>query len=131
LRRECDRRGEADGGGNPAGHEANRRMINRGKKMIFATGARKRGAQFTIAKRATERDDSADDPQEKKRETGMNILQLKSQARKNAGANDVGDNDRAGSEEADRSPGIRRFHRRDKAKTIGGNDFFEIRSPAR
>jgi len=81
--------------------------------MIFATGARKRGAQFTIAKRATERDDSADDPQEKKRETGMNILQLKSQARKNAGANDVGDNDRAGSEEADRSPGIRRFHRSD------------------
>ena len=77
-RRESDRRGEADGGGNPPGHEADRRMINRGKKMIFATGARKRGAQFAIAERAAESGDSADDPQEKKRETRMNILQLKS-----------------------------------------------------
>src|SRR4029077_8314701 len=60
---ESDGRGETDRCRNKAGHESRCRMINLGQKMIFAAGTRKRGAEFAVAKRATKRGNSADDPQ--------------------------------------------------------------------
>src|ERR1043166_6966213 len=59
---ERDRRGEANSCGNKSGHEADRGMINLEKKMIFAAGAWKRGAEFAVAKRAAKRGDAADNP---------------------------------------------------------------------
>ena len=100
-RRQCDGRGEADRSGNEAGHESDRRMINGRKKMIFATGPRQGGAQFSVTKRATERDDAADQPQQEKWESRMNFRKLKSEAGENAGTDDVGDDNGGGSRETD------------------------------
>src|ERR1700731_5034592 len=96
--RECHGRqrdgcGKADSGRNKAGHESDRGMIDRGEKMIFATGPRQGGAQFSVTERAAKRDDAADQPQQEKREPRMNLRKLKSEAGENARANDVRDDD--------------------------------------
>ena len=90
---ERDGRGETNRGGNESRHESDRWMINLRKKMIFASGARQRGAQFAIAKRAAKRHDSADDPQHEQGEPGLNVRQLETETRENAGADDIGNND--------------------------------------
>ena len=100
-RGERNRRGEADRGGNETGHEADRGMINLGKKMIFAAGARKCGTQFAVTKRAAQRGDSADDPKHQQRETGLNVRDLKPEAGKNAGADNIRDHNPTGGEKAD------------------------------
>ena len=109
-RGERNRRGETDRGRNESSHETERRVINLREKMIFASGARQRGAQFAVAKRAAKRRDPADDPEHQQRESGLNVRQLKTEAREDAGADDVGNHDGARRHETDRPPRGWRFH---------------------
>ena len=55
--------GEAHRGGNETSHETDGWVINFGKKMIFATGARQGGAELAIANRAAQRRDPAHNPE--------------------------------------------------------------------
>lgn len=102
-RRERDGSSEADRRRNKSGHEADGRMINLGKKMIFAAGPRQCRAQLAITKRAAKRGDSADDPKHQERKTRLDIGNLKSKASENAGADNVRNHDPAGGEKADRA----------------------------
>src|SRR5438477_12326789 len=92
-RRKRDRRRETDGRGNKSGHEADRGMVNLGKKMIFATGTWKRGTELAVTKRAAKRSNSADDPEHDQRETGLNVGDLKPETGEDAGADDVCNDD--------------------------------------
>src|SRR5439155_5962663 len=87
-------------------------MINFGKKMIFATGTRERGAQFTVTKRPAERGDSTDDPEHQQSKARLDVGNLKSETGEHAGADNVGDDNSAGGKKADRAPGSSRIRRR-------------------
>src|SRR4051812_24738224 len=100
---ERDRGGEADRGGNNPGHESDGGMINFGKEMIFAAGARERCAQLTVTKRATERGDSTDDPEHQQSETRMNVGNLESKAGEDASADNIRNHNPAGGVKTDRS----------------------------
>src|SRR5882672_11055931 len=102
---ERDRRSEADGRRNKSGHEAEGGMINLGKEMIFATGARERGAQLTVAERAAERGDSTDNPKHQQSKTRVNIGDLKSKTGEDASADNICNHDPAGCVKSDRSLG--------------------------
>lgn len=80
--------------------------------MIFTAGTRQCGAQFTVAKRAAERGNSADHPKHQQGEARVNVSHLKTKAREDACANDIRDNNPAGSEESNspqRSGGMVHF----------------------
>ena len=62
--------------------------------MVFAPGTRQRGGEFAVTERATQRGDSADDPEHQQREPRLDIIQLEAKASEDAGANDVGNHDR-------------------------------------
>ena len=72
--------------------------------MIFAAGARKRGAQLTVTKRTAERSDSADNPKHQQSETRMDVGDLKSKTGEDAGADDICNHDPAGCKKTDGSP---------------------------
>ena len=101
---ECDGRGKTNRGGNKSSHESERRMINPRKKMIFASRARQRGTKFSITKRTTKRCDSANDPKHEQRESGLNFRYLEAEAREDAGANDISNNNGGRRDKADRAP---------------------------
>src|SRR4029077_20050017 len=92
---------ESHGSRNKARHETEGGMINLREKMIFAAGTRQRRAQFAIAERAAKGGDSADHPQHQQGKTGVNVRQLKSEARKDARSDDVRNHNPAGREKAD------------------------------
>src|ERR1700737_3347110 len=81
---ESDGRGKPDRRGNDSGHETERRVINLGKKMIFAAGTRQGRAQLAVGKGAAKRGDAANDPQHEECEPGMYIRQLKPEAGEDA-----------------------------------------------
>ena len=86
-------------------------MINLREKMIFPSGTRQRGAEFAITNRATKRRDSTDNPQHKQREPGLNVRQLKTKARENSGADDVGNHNGRRREKTDSALGSGGLHR--------------------
>ena len=102
-RGEGNRSSETDRGRNKSGHEADGRMINLGKKMIFAAGTRKCCAQLTVTKRAAERGDSPNDPEHEQSKTRVDVGNLKSEAGEHAGANNVCNHDPARCEKTDGS----------------------------
>src|ERR1044071_5942394 len=79
--------------------------------MVFAAGARQCGAEFTIAKRAAQRRDSANDPKHEQRESRLNVCQLKTEAGEDARADNVGNNDRRRRKETDSPTRSSRLHR--------------------
>src|SRR3984893_157657 len=109
-RGQSDRRSKSDCRRNESGHEPERWMINLREKMVLASGAGQRGAEFAVAERATKRDDSADDPQHQQRKPRLNACQLKPKAREDAGANDVGNDNGTCCEKADATRGRSLFH---------------------
>src|SRR4029453_10544947 len=102
--------------------------------MVFTSGARQRGAELAITKRAAKRGDSADDPKHEQRKSRLNIHQLKAKAGKDAGANNVGDNDGRRRNEPDSPPRSSRLHGTrfsncshlwiDNPEIIGTREFF-------
>src|SRR6266480_584305 len=102
--------------------------------MIFTAGARQRGAEFAITKRAAQRHDSANDPKHEQRESRLNICQLKAEAGEDARADNVGNNDGKCREETNRPPRSSRLQRTrfgnrshlwiDNPEIIGASEFF-------
>ena len=80
-------------------------MINLGEKMVFASGTRQRGSEFSVTKRAAKRSDSTYDPEHQQREARLNVCQLKTETREDTGADDVRNHDRARRYEPNRTPG--------------------------
>src|SRR5947207_10437267 len=124
-RGDCDRRRKSNCSGNESGHEAKRGMINAREKMIFAARTRECGTEFPITKRATKRGDSAHDPEHQQRESGANVRQLEAEAGKNAGADDVGNDDPARGEKTD--PARERRHFRGSKLGCGGHGWIDNR----
>src|SRR5207248_9676324 len=98
---ERDRRGKSNRSGTEPRHESERGMIDLRQKMVFPAGTRQRRAEFAITKCAAKRGGSAYHPKHQKRKSRLNVRQLKTKARENAGPNNVGDNDRSRGDEAD------------------------------
>src|SRR5207253_5954215 len=88
--------------------------------MIFASGTRQRRAQFSVAKRAAKRRDSADDPKHEQREHGLNVRQLKTKARENSGADDVGNHNGRRREKTDSALGSGGLHGNALSKSSHG-----------
>src|SRR5437016_14674103 len=78
-------------------------MINFGKEMIFATGARERGAKLAVGERAAKRGNSANNPEHEQSKTGLNVGDLKSKTGEDAGADNICIHNAAGGERADGS----------------------------
>lgn len=68
-------------------------MIDRAQEIIFAAGARQSGSEFRIRERAAQRTNAPGDPQREDRKPRGQTRYLKSEARENAGADHVGDDD--------------------------------------
>ncbi len=68
--------------------------------MIFATGARERGAKLAVAERAAKRGDSANNPEHEQSKTGLNVGDLKSKTGEDAGADNICNHNPAGGEKA-------------------------------
>ena len=85
-------------------------MIDLREKMIFTSGARQRGAEFAVTKRATKGRDSANDPKHEQRKSRLNIYQLKAEAGEDARADNVGDNDGRCRNKTDSAPRSSRLH---------------------
>src|SRR5206468_9839033 len=102
--------------------------------MVFTPGTRQRGAELAITECTAKCGDSADDPKHEQGEPRLNIRQLKAKTGKDAGANNVGDNDGRCRDETDSSPRRSRLHgtrfsnRRhlqiDHPEIIGTGEFF-------
>src|SRR3954451_7591764 len=102
--------------------------------MIFTSGARQSGAELAITECAAKRSDSANDPKHEQGESRLNIRQLKAKTGKDAGANNVGDNDGRGRDESDSPPRRSGLHARrfsncrhlqiDNPEIIGTSEFF-------
>ena len=72
--------------------------------MVLPSGTRQRGAEFAITKRAAKRRDSANDPKHEQRKSRLNVRQLKTKAREDPSANNVGNNDRGCCDETNGPP---------------------------
>ncbi len=102
--------------------------------MVFTPGARQRGAELAITKRAAKRRNAANDPKHEQRKPRLNICQLKTKAGEDARANDVGNNDGRCRNKTDGSPRRSRLHgtrfnncshlQIDNPKIIGSSEFF-------
>src|SRR4030095_4181997 len=102
--------------------------------MVFTSGARQRGAKLAITTSDPKRSDSANDPKHKQRKSRLNVRQLKTKAGKDAGANNIGDNDGRRRNEPDSPPRSSRLHgtrfgncshlRIDNPEISGTSEFF-------
>src|SRR5437016_9732157 len=72
--------------------------------MVFTPGARQSGAELAVTERAAECGDSANDPKHEQGEPRLNIRELKAKTGKDAGANNVGNNDGRLRDESDSPP---------------------------
>src|SRR5882724_6649315 len=103
--------------------------------MVFPSGARQRGAEFAITKRAAQRHDSANDPKHEQRESRVNVCQLKAEAGEDARADNVGNNDEKCRKETNRPSRSSRLHRTrlsnrnhiwiDNPEILGASEFFQ------
>src|SRR6266536_3650297 len=102
--------------------------------MVFTPGARQSGAELAITERAAKCGDPANDPKHEQGEPRLNIRQLKAKTGKNAGANNVGNNDGRRRDESDGSSRRSRLHgagfsncrhlQIDNPEIIGSSEFF-------
>jgi len=92
--RERDRRGKTDCRRQPAGDEAESRMIDTAQKVIFAARSRQHGCELGVAECSTNRHNAADHPQQQQREAGRDIGDLKSQAGEDTDADHIRNDDR-------------------------------------
>src|SRR5882724_2922450 len=102
--------------------------------MVFPSGARQRGAEFAITKRAAQRHDSANDPKHEQWESRLNVRQLKTEAGEDASADNVGNNDGKCRKETNRPSRSSRLQRTrlgnrshlwiDNPEIIGTREFF-------
>src|SRR3982751_3563709 len=77
-------------------------MIDPREKMVFAAGARQRGAELAITERTAKRRGSAYDPQHQQREPGLDVRELKTKAREDTRADDVRDHKSARGQKTNR-----------------------------
>ena len=102
--------------------------------MVFTPGARQSGAELAITERAAKCGDSANDPKHEQGEPRLNIRELKAKTGKDAGANNVGNNDGRRRDESDSPPRRSGHHAArfsncrhlqiDNPEIIGTSEFF-------
>ena len=88
--RERHRRGEPDSDREPARQKPDCGAVHAREKTVLAAGARKHRGELGVADRPAERDNAADEPQQKQREAGRDARHLKSETGEDADADHVG-----------------------------------------
>ena len=71
-------------------------MIDLGQKVVLAAGAGQSCAQLGITQGATKSREPADDPEHHDDRRGLNVDQLKTEAREHSGADHIGNDDSGG-----------------------------------